>query len=35
MRLPCCRWAGLAFDAGATEVAMEEIELAFERLTWR
>ena len=30
-----CRWAGPAFDAGATEVAMEEIELAFERLTWR
>ncbi len=30
-----CRWAGPAFDAGATEVAMEEIGLAFERLVWR
>jgi phage tail-like protein len=30
-----CRWAGPAFDASATEVAMEEIELAFDRLTWR
>jgi hypothetical protein len=30
-----CRWAGPAFDAGATDVAMEEIELAFDRLVWR
>jgi len=30
-----CRWTGPAFDAAATEVAMEEIELAFERLIWR
>ncbi len=30
-----CRWAGPAFDAGATEIAMEEIELAFDRLVWR
>jgi phage tail-like protein len=29
------RWAGPAFDAGATEIAMEEIELAFDRLVWR
>ncbi len=30
-----CRWAGPAFDASATEIAMEEIELVFERLIWR
>ncbi len=30
-----CRWAGPLFDANATGIAMEEIELAFERLTWR
>lgn len=30
-----CRWAGPAFDAAATDVAMEEIELAFDRLVWR
>jgi phage tail-like protein len=29
------RWAGPAFDAGASEIAMEEIELAFDRLVWR
>ena len=30
-----CRWAGPAFDAAATDVATEEIELAFDRLIWR
>ncbi len=30
-----CKWAGPAFDAGATDVAMEEIELAYDRLIWR
>jgi phage tail-like protein len=30
-----CRWAGPAFDANAGEVAMEEIELAYDRLVWR
>ena len=30
-----CRWSGPLFDANASEVAMEEIELAFERLIWR
>jgi len=30
-----CRWSGPAFDANAGEIAMEEIELAFERLIWR
>ena len=30
-----CRWAGPAFDANAGEVAMEEIELAYDRLIWR
>jgi phage tail-like protein len=30
-----CRWAGPLFDANATGIAMEEIELAFERLIWR
>ena len=30
-----CRWAGPAFDASATDFAMEEIELAFDRLIWR
>ena len=30
-----CRWAGPIFDANATEIAMEEIELAFERMIWR
>jgi phage tail-like protein len=30
-----CRWAGPSFDAGATELAMEEIELVFDRLVWR
>ncbi len=29
------RWAGPLFDANATEIAMEEIELAYERLIWR
>jgi len=30
-----CRWSGPLFDAHGTEVAMEEIELAYKRLTWR
>ena len=30
-----CRWAGPVFDAKANEIAMEEIELAFDRLIWR
>ncbi|HEY2892339.1 MAG TPA: phage tail protein [Dongiaceae bacterium] len=30
-----CRWSGPAFDANASEIAMEEIELAFARLIWR
>jgi phage tail-like protein len=30
-----CRWSGPIFDANASEIAMEEIELAFERLIWR
>jgi phage tail-like protein len=30
-----CRWSGPLFDANASEIAMEEIELAFERLIWR
>jgi phage tail-like protein len=30
-----CRWAGPIFDANATELAMEEIELTFDRLAWR
>ena len=30
-----CRWSGPLFDAIASEIAMEEIELAFERLIWR
>ena len=30
-----CRWSGPAFNANATEVAMEEIELAYDRLIWR
>ena len=30
-----CRWAGPIFDANATGIAMEEIELVFERLIWR
>jgi phage tail-like protein len=29
------RWSGPIFDANATEIAMEEIELAYERLIWR
>src|SRR5690242_3155505 len=29
------RWSGPLFDANATDVAMEEIELAYERLIWR
>ena len=30
-----CRWAGPVFDANASQIAMEEIELAFDRLIWR
>ena len=30
-----CRWTGPLFDANATGIAMEEIELAFDRLIWR
>jgi phage tail-like protein len=30
-----CRWSGPLFDANASEIAMEEIELAFARLIWR
>jgi phage tail-like protein len=30
-----CRWAGPLFDANETGIAMEEVELAFERLIWR
>lgn len=30
-----CRWSGPLFDANASEIAMEEIELAFGRLIWR
>lgn len=29
------RWSGPLFDASATDIAMEEIELAYERLVWR
>jgi len=29
-----CRWSGPLFDANASEIAMEEIELAFARLIW-
>lgn len=28
------RWTGPTLDASGTEVAMEEIELAYERLDW-
>jgi phage tail-like protein len=30
-----CRWAGPVFDANASQIAMEEIELAFDKLIWR
>ena len=30
-----CRWAGPLFDANAAGIAMEEIELAFDKLIWR
>lgn len=30
-----CRWAGPLFDANAAGIAMEEVELTFERLIWR
>ena len=30
-----CRWSGPIFDAKASEIAMEEIELTFARLLWR
>jgi len=30
-----CRWSGPLFDANATEIAMEEVELAYARLIWR
>ncbi len=29
------RWSGPLFDASATDIAMEEIELAYARLIWR
>ena len=29
-----CRWSGPAFDALATEIACEELELAFDRVVW-
>ena len=29
-----CRWSGPAFDAAATGVAMEELELAYDDLVW-
>ena len=29
-----CRWSGPAFDACTSEVAMEELELAFADLVW-
>jgi hypothetical protein len=30
-----CRWSGPAFDARATAVAFEELELAFDDLVWQ
>lgn len=30
-----CRWSGPAFDARATAVAYEELELAFDALVWQ
>ena len=29
-----CRWSGPSFDAAATAVAMEELELAYDDLVW-
>ena len=29
-----CRWSGPAFDALATEIACEELELAFDSVVW-
>lgn len=29
------RWSGPVFDANASDIAMEEIELAYARLIWR
>jgi phage tail-like protein len=29
-----CRWSGPAFDAAETDVAFEELELAFDDLVW-
>jgi phage tail-like protein len=29
-----CRWSGPAFDAQSSEIAMEELELAFGDLVW-
>ena len=29
-----CRWTGPSFNASATEVAIEELELAFDDLVW-
>jgi phage tail-like protein len=29
-----CRWSGPAFDAAASGIAMEEIELAYDDLVW-
>lgn len=29
-----CRWSGPAFDALATEIAFEELELAFDDVVW-
>ena len=29
-----CRWSGPGFDAQASEVAVEELELAFDDLVW-
>lgn len=29
-----CRWSGPSFDAAATDIAFEELELAYEDLEW-
>ena len=29
-----CRWTGPSFDAAATDVAIEELELAYDELVW-
>ena len=29
-----CRWSGPSFDAAANDIAIEELELAYEDLVW-